>query len=152
MVKTIEEIFGEEPDIVPKFNRSILQDAREHTQGIFDEEDDSLILMFDESARHGIYVPMAGGYHVIVNPETYDVVGIYLEGWIEDYVSQIPVLQAMWADASDSTMNGRTDAIVGSSKDAQESFWATLLAYLLTLLVWPASEGKPGELALAGAR
>lgn len=97
MASTLEELFADVPVIIPgKVSPKHYPDNL--TRGRYSEKDDDLVLFYNDDAKHGIYIHQAGGFHVIVHPETHEVVGMYIEGWVKDYVERIPVLKQLWTE------------------------------------------------------
>ncbi len=106
-----------------------------------------MLVFYDEAAaKNGTYVPLEGGFHLITDALSDEIVGIYVEGWIKDYVSQIPALRTMWDGATHSTPSETNGHLSGRQIKKQESlgaeslssaFWAFLWIYLKQLIFPP---------------
>lgn len=95
MGSRLKELFADVPAIVPG-PLAAKRNPDGKVWGLYDSETDDILIIYNEDAYRGIYVHETGGFHVVVHPETDEIVGFFIERWTRDYVKQIPALAKLW--------------------------------------------------------
>lgn len=95
MGSRLKEHFADVPEIAPG-PLAAKRNPDGRVWGLYDVETDDFLVIYNEDAYRGTYIREAGGFHVVVHAETDETVGFYIEGWVRDYVRQIPALAKLW--------------------------------------------------------
>ncbi len=62
----------------------------------YDAETDSMILYLTGKPVRGVQVYLRDDIYAIIDPDTYNVVGMYVEAWERSFVPAYPDVQEMW--------------------------------------------------------
>ncbi len=108
-----------------------------HFFGDYDAEMDTFTLQYRESVAGATFLHQTGGFYLIVDSDTHEVIGMHLEGWTSHYVSAIPTLRVLWADLQDSDLDPSTQ--LPKHNNMQEPWYTSIWEVLSGLWVMPTS-------------